>query len=156
MNNGLVSVTKGPHSLVVRYLLSALVLFLSWCHWRFISSLVKCSCQRIASTVHQSILQLLTVTLQPCLPCWHRVNTLCAGHSTVTCIAAVELKCSWGLPLQLMYGSAKERIILNSMQPFITGIVSAIGKSETVCKNILESFVGPQGKKGIREVVSVS
>lgn len=156
MSNSLVSAIKGQHSLVVTYLLSALALFLSRCHWRFISALVKCSCQRVASTVHQSTLQLLTVTLQPCLSCWHRVNTLCAGRSAVTCIAAVELKRSWGLPLWLTCGSAKERIILNSVQTSITGIVSAIGKSETDCKNILESFVALGSKKGRQEVVSLS
>lgn len=68
--------------LVAIYLLSALVLFLSWYQWRCLSALVKpavsgslmlCSRQRVP--------QLLVVTLQPCLPCWHRFSALCAGRA---------------------------------------------------------------------------
>lgn len=156
MNNAPVAVMKWQHSLAVICLLSTLVLFLSGCHWRFISALVKCSCHRITSTVQQSMLQLLTVTLQPCLPCWHCVNTLCAGYSTATCTGAVELKCTWGHPLQLTCGSAKERIVLHSMKPYVTGIVSDIGKSQTVFKSILEPLQVLRAEEGIQEVVSVN
>ena len=103
---------KGRHSSVVIYLLSALVVFLNWCHWRFVSAVEKHSCQRVTNCAAE------------------RPATVDSNCSRVFHVGTVLIHYVWSTqpwpvlepqnrnaardpPLQLTCGSVKERIILN-------------------------------------------
>lgn len=136
---------EGVTFLVAIYLLSTLVLFLSWYQWRCLSALAKPAVPgSLRPCSKRSVLQLLTVTLQPCLPCWHRVSALCAGHSLHPELDLWDRNAACGSTTVAMQ-IRKRKDNSQFRIPYIVRIISDTGKSRRVCKNYL-GYLGSHGR----------